>query len=141
MPDSMSQAGDPKTATSRKTQPNEKRLDPAAIDALLKETGVDAACGLASDDAARRLEKFGRNELAEKHQSLLSRLFVFFWGPIPWMIEIAAILSAALGHWADLAIILVMLAVNAVVGFWQEYKADNAIQLLKKRLEIGRAHV
>ncbi|MGX1198640.1 plasma-membrane proton-efflux P-type ATPase [Parvibaculum sp. MBR-TMA-1.3b-4.2] len=140
MPDSMSPAGGPNTTMSRKAQPDEKKLDPAAIDALLKESGTDPAQGLAADEAARRLEKFGRNELAEKHQSLLLRLFRFFWGPIPWMIEIAAILSAALGHWPDLAIILVMLAVNAVVGFWQDYKADNAIQLLKKRL-AARARV
>ena len=60
----------------------------------------------------------------------------FFWGPIPWMIEIAAALSAVLGHWGDLAIILVMLLINAGVGFWQEFKADNAIALLKQRLAL-----
>ncbi len=56
------------------------------------------------------------------------------------MIEIAAILSAVLGHWADLAIILAMLFINAGVGFWQEFKADNAIALLKQRLAL-RARV
>nr|WP_244877984.1 plasma-membrane proton-efflux P-type ATPase [Croceibacterium atlanticum] len=58
----------------------------------------------------------------------------FAWGPIPWMIEVAALLSAVLGHWEELAIILAMLIVNAGVGFWQEYKADNAIALLRRRL-------
>ena len=141
MPDSSSPGRDAATTDkASKAQSDEKKLDRSEIDALLEKSGVDAARGLSADEAAKRLEKFGRNELAEKHQSLLSRLFGFFWGPIPWMIEIAAILSAMLGHWADLAIILVMLAVNAVVGFWQEYKADNAIQLLKKRL-AARAHV
>ena len=60
----------------------------------------------------------------------------FFWGPIPWMIEVAAALSAVLGHWGDLAIILAMLLINAGVGFWQEFKADNAIALLKQRLAL-----
>ena len=52
------------------------------------------------------------------------------------MIEIAAALSAVLEHWADLAIILAMLLINAGVGFWQEFKADNAISLLKQRLAL-----
>lgn len=52
------------------------------------------------------------------------------------MIEIAALLSAGLGHWDDLTIILVMLFINAGVGFWQEFKADNAIALLKQRLAL-----
>ena len=60
----------------------------------------------------------------------------FFWGPIPWMIEAAAALSAVLAHWDDLAIILAMLLINAGVGFWQEFKADNAIELLKQRLAL-----
>src|SRR5208337_3770150 len=60
----------------------------------------------------------------------------YFWGPIPWMIEAAVLLSALIGHWDDFAIILALLFVNAVVGFWQEYKADNAIELLKQRLAL-----
>ncbi len=60
----------------------------------------------------------------------------FFWGPIPWMIEIAAVLSGVLQHWGDLAIIFLMLFINAGVGFWQEFKADNAIALLKQRLAL-----
>ena len=50
------------------------------------------------------------------------------------MIEIAAVLSGVLRHWDDLAIILVMLFSNAGVRFWQEFKSDNAIALLKQRL-------
>lgn len=60
----------------------------------------------------------------------------YFWGPIPWMIEIAAVLSIIIQHYEDFAIILTLLIVNAVVGFWQEKKADNAIELLKKRLAL-----
>ena len=50
------------------------------------------------------------------------------------MIEIASILSIIIQHYDDFAIIFTLLIVNAVVGFWQERKADNAIELLKKRL-------
>jgi H+-transporting ATPase len=92
--------------------------------------------GLTEAEADRRLVKYGENGLAEQHVSVLQRLVQFFWGPIPWMIEIAALLSAALSHWSDLSIILAMLLINAAVGFWQEFKADNAIQLLKQRLAL-----
>jgi H+-transporting ATPase len=84
----------------------------------------------------RRLAQYGENALVEHHISVLERLARFFWGPIPWMIEIAAILSGVLRHWGDLAIILLMLFINAGVGFWQEFKADNAIALLKQRLAL-----
>ncbi len=94
------------------------------------------ADGLTEAEAARRLAQYGANELAEHHVSAFERLLHFFWGPIPWMIEIAAVLSAVLGHWADLVIILAMLFINAGVGFWQEFKADNAIALLKQRLAL-----
>ena len=92
--------------------------------------------GLTDAEAARRLAQYGENALAEHHVGVLERLAQFFWGPIPWMIEIAAALSAILQHWDDLAIIVVMLLVNAGVGFWQEFKADTAIELLKQRLAL-----
>ena len=83
-----------------------------------------------------RLSQYGENALSEHHISAFERLARFFWGPIPWMIEIAAVLSGVLRHWDDLTIILVMLFVNAGVGFWQEFEADNAIELLKQRLAL-----
>jgi H+-transporting ATPase len=50
------------------------------------------------------------------------------------MIEAAVVMSAIIQHWPDFGIILMLLMLNAVVGFWQENKADNAIELLKQRL-------
>jgi len=52
------------------------------------------------------------------------------------MIETAAILSAYIQHWEDAWIISALLLLNAVVGFWQEKKADNAIELLKQKLAL-----
>ncbi len=52
------------------------------------------------------------------------------------MIEVAVILSAVIRHWDDFWIIFALLLLNAVVGFWQEHKADNAIELLKQRLAL-----
>ena len=94
------------------------------------------SAGLTEAEAERRLQQYGENALAEHHVSAFERLAHFFWGPIPWMIEIAAVLSGLLRHWDDLTIILIMLFINAGVGFWQEFKADNAIALLKQRLAL-----
>ena len=90
--------------------------------------------GLTQEEVQERLKKYGLNELNEKEESWVHRLFRRFWGPIPWMIEIAAILSAIAHRWEDLAVILFMLLVNAFVDFYQESKALNAIAVLKKKL-------
>jgi H+-transporting ATPase len=92
--------------------------------------------GLTSDEARRRLEQVGPNELAEKKANPLLKFLGYFWGPIPWMIEVAAVLSLVVQHWVDLIIILVMLVFNAVVGFWQEFQASNALAALKKSLAL-----
>ncbi len=60
-------------------------------------------------------------------RACLQRLFAYFWGPIPWMIEVAAVLSAAVGHWEDFGVIAAMLLINAGVGFFEEKNADDAI--------------
>ncbi len=96
--------------------------------------GEQALKGLTSAEAKRRLEKFGYNEIPEKEETTLHRIFRRFWGPIPWMIEVAAILSAAVKKWEDFTIIIIMLLVNAVLDFYQESKALNAIKALKKSL-------
>ncbi len=90
--------------------------------------------GLSSEEVARKIEKYGLNEFPEKKVNSFRKFLGYFWGPIPWMIEIASILSVIIQHYDDFAIIFTLLIVNAVVGFWQERKADNAIELLKKRL-------
>jgi H+-transporting ATPase len=102
----------------------------------VKETPLEtyARTGLSSEEAQRALQVFGTNEIPEKKVNPIRKFLGYFWGPIPWMIEAAAVLSVVIQHWEDFAIIFTLLVVNAVVGFWQEHKADNAIALLKKRL-------
>jgi len=95
-----------------------------------------SADGLSQKEAKKRLDQYGPNELEEKKENLLLKFLSYFWGPIPWMIEIAVILSAAARHWPDFAIILVLLLANAVVGFWEEHQAGNAIASLKSKLAI-----
>ena len=90
--------------------------------------------GLSSQEAQEILQKYGPNTINEKEESWLHRLFRRFWGPIPWMIEVAAILSASVQRWEDFSVIMLMLLVNAFVDFYQESKALNAIAVLKQKL-------
>lgn len=92
--------------------------------------------GLTHLDAKKRLTQYGPNELQEKKVNPFLKFLTYFWGPIPWMIEIAMILSAIVRHWPDFFIILVLLISNAVVGFWEEYQAGNAIAALKAKLAL-----
>jgi H+-transporting ATPase len=97
---------------------------------------ASARQGLSGDEARRRLDQYGPNALEEEKVSAFRRLVGYFWGPIPWMIEVAAVLSAIVRHWDDFGIICALLIFNAGVGFWQEFKAANALDALKQQLAL-----
>jgi H+-transporting ATPase len=92
--------------------------------------------GLSQEEAQKRLSRYGPNEIEEKKTNPFLKFLTYFWGPIPWMIEAAVILSAVARHWPDFGIILVLLLANAVVGFWEEHEAGNAIEALKAKLAV-----
>jgi H+-transporting ATPase len=107
-----------------------------AIDDTIRELQTDHTRGLTGAEAAGRIGRFGYNEIAEKEEPLWHRLFRRFWGPIPWMIEAAALLSAVVRKWEDFIIISVMLLVNAGLDFFQEHRALNALKALKQRMTV-----
>src|SRR5579872_7366051 len=92
--------------------------------------------GLTQAEAQKRLTQYGPNEIEEKKTNPFLKFLTYFWGPIPWMIEAAVILSGVVRHWLDFFIILLLLVSNAVVGFWEEHQAGNAIAALKAKLAI-----
>ena len=92
--------------------------------------------GLTQAEAQKRLKQYGPNEIAEKKTNALLKVLSYFWGPIPWMIEVAVVLSGVVRHWPDFFIILLLLVANATIGFWEERQAGNAIDALKARLAI-----
>ncbi len=109
----------------------------ASLSLAALQTRLDATQGgLSAAEAQHRLTSYGYNELPEKRTNPLLRLLASFWGPIPWMIEVAAILSLVVRHWADFGIILALLVMNALVGFWEEYQADTTIAALKSQLAL-----
>ena len=92
--------------------------------------------GLTAADAAKRLTDTGPNALVESHVSLWRRLVSYFWGPIPWMIEAAGVLSAVNRDWQSFGVIVAMLLINGGIGFWQEKSASDALDALKGQLAL-----
>ncbi|MBW3016355.1 hypothetical protein KY309_01975, partial [Candidatus Woesearchaeota archaeon] len=73
--------------------------------------------GLTTSEAQQRIQQYGYNEIIEKKENPFIKFLKYFWGPIPWMIEAAAIGSAIIKHWADFWIISALLLLNAIVGY------------------------
>src|SRR5271163_1420880 len=123
-------------ASNQLSKPNAKDdLKSLPLSEVERKLG-SSADGLTQAEARKRLTQYGPNEIAEKKTNELLKFLSYFWGPIPWMIEAAVILSAVARHWPDFGIILVLLLANAVVGFWEEHQAGNAIAALKATLAI-----
>jgi P-type Ca2+ transporter type 2C len=103
-----------------------------SIDHVLEELDSTPE-GLSADEAARRLEKWGPNELIEKKRRSPVLMFVDQFRDFMILVLIAAaVVSGIIGDLSDTLVILVILTLNAVVGFVQEYRAENAMAALKK---------
>ena len=121
-----------KSGAAPKAKEDLKSLPMAELEAKLGASPD----GLSQGEAQKRLSQYGPNAIEEKETNPFLKFLSYFWGPIPWMIEAAVILSALARHWPDFAIILLLLVANAVVGFWEEHQAGNAIAALKGKLAI-----
>jgi len=108
-----------------------------SLEELQTQLRVSLEHGLTGEEAQHRLSSYGYNELADQKISALEQFLSHFWGPIPWMIEVAIILSALVQDWVNLTIILVLLVVNSLIGFWTEFQAGNAIAALKAQLAFN----
>ncbi|XRO75391.1 plasma-membrane proton-efflux P-type ATPase [Methanocaldococcus sp. 28A] len=107
------------------------------IKKIEEEYKTSLRTGLSTEEAKERLKIYGYNEIPEKKVHPIIKFLSYFWNPIAWMIEIAAILSAIIKHWVDFVIILILLIVNGVVGFWEEHKAENVIEYLKQKMALN----
>ncbi len=97
--------------------------------------------GLSHEEAVRRLKRYGKNEIVRERRSApLILFFRQFWSPLIAVLMIVFALSLVLGHNLDAYIIFVVVMVNAVIGFYQEYKSEKAIKALK-RMAAPKAEV
>jgi len=109
-------------------------LEKAGIDTVLATLSSNRDSGLTAAESASRLSTYGPNGLPDHAESVWHKVLKNFTGPIAYMIEAAAIVSGALQHWEDFGIIVALLLFNAVLGYWQDSKAANALAALKAGL-------
>lgn len=93
--------------------------------------------GLSDEEAAGRIQRFGYNEFVEIKKNPLLEFLKRYWGPMPWLLEAAIVLTVILRHFTESAIILALLTVNAVIGYFQSQNSQKAVEMLKKKLEIN----
>jgi len=127
----------PADAKGKAAKPSDKTdgLKTLPMPQLLTKLG-SSADGLSQPEAEKRLKQYGPNAIAEKKDNPLLKFLTYFWGPIPWMIEGAVVLSGVVQHWLDFGVILLLLCSNACVGFWEEHQAGDAIAALRSKLAV-----
>jgi hypothetical protein len=106
-------------------------LETLPIGEVLSSLKTNPDKGLSDDEARGRLAAYGPNALPEKHESFARKVLNYFIGPIAFMIEAAALVSAFLGRWDDFAVIFGLLIFNAALELWQDRKASSALAALK----------
>jgi len=93
--------------------------------------------GLTSEEARRRINEYGYNEVTERKTSPVVGFLKKFWGLSPWMLEMTVALEWLVGKYLEMYIVIGLLFFNAILSFLQEEKANSALELLRQRLRIN----
>ncbi|MCO7174984.1 cation-translocating P-type ATPase [Sporolactobacillus kofuensis] len=103
------------------------------VDDVLNEQNVDRKRGLSDDQVRTRLEKYGENKLIGKpKKSLFALFFSQLNDMLIYVLLGAAVITLLIGEYTDAIIILLVVLLNAIIGVFQEYKAEKAIEALQK---------
>ncbi len=104
---------------------------------ILERLGSSVEKGLTQSEAAARLKQYGANEIPEKKINPWRQFVKKFWGLSPWMLELIIILSLILHKFSDVYIVTALLVVNAILGFAQEQRASQAVDMLRSKLQVS----
>ena len=107
------------------------------IDELVASLATDVKSGLSSEEHTKRITFEGYNEVTDKKANQYINFAKKFSGPTAWMLEAVIVLSLILGNYADVYVVIALLVLNAVLGYFQEQKASKAVDALKKQLQIN----
>jgi magnesium-transporting ATPase (P-type) len=130
----------------RVTTPPDRMVDAVWHTLTLEETLArlesSAERGLSPQEAGRRLEVFGPNRLPEEErESALIRFLKQFHNVLIYILMVAAVVTALLGEWIDTAVIAAVVLVNAIIGYIQEGKAEQALEGIRRMLSLEAAVV
>ena len=92
--------------------------------------------GLKDSEARDRIGLFGYNEVVEEKKNPVVELLLRYWGPMPWLLELAIVLSIVLKHYLEAGIIFALLTINTIIGQIQSRGSQIALEALKERLAV-----
>jgi H+-transporting ATPase len=90
--------------------------------------------GLSDEEAEMRLSIYGPNVIEEKRESTVLEFLKRFWGPMPWLLEIAILLSLIIGRVIETTIITSLLVINAIIGFLHHESSRKVLEMLRSKL-------
>lgn len=115
----------------------EKKWYATNVEDIVRELDSNIDNGLSDKTATKHLQEFGENELPKpQKQSAFIRFFKHFNDILIYILFIAAIISAVLGHYIDTVVIVIVAIINASIGYFQENKAEKALDDIKKLLSL-----
>ena len=107
------------------------------MNSLSAKTGsASPSPGLTAAEVATRLSQFGPNAVREERPHPVRQFLERFWAPIPWLLEATIIIQLFLGERVEAGVIAGLLVLNAVLGFFQEGRAQKALALLRQQLRV-----
>jgi len=98
---------------------------------------VTSENGISENEAKQRIQQIGYNEIKEEKKNPLLDFLSRYWGPIPWLLEIAMIISFAVSHYLEGIIIFVLITANAIIGYMHSRNSQKAVELIRGRLTIN----
>lgn len=122
---------------SQIVEPTAEQIKKSNVIDLLKFLKTNKELGLTNQEAQKRIQQFGRNKVEEKKKNKLRQFLMKFWGLTAWLLEIIIVISIATNKFVDAGIVIFLLIFNSALGFYEEENADNAVEALKKRLQIN----